>query len=54
MDDGAWAAYIASRRNIRGRHVERWWHVRGCGTWLEIERDTVTHAVRPLLAENRR
>ncbi|MEO8855359.1 MAG: sarcosine oxidase subunit delta [Burkholderiaceae bacterium] len=45
MSDAAWVDYIVMRQNIRGVHLERWWHVRGCGAWLEIQRNTVTHAI---------
>jgi len=24
---------------------EKWWHGRGCGQWLELSRDTVTHDI---------
>jgi methylglutamate dehydrogenase subunit B len=33
------------RTNSRGRSRELWQHASGCRSWLEIERDTVTHAV---------
>ncbi len=45
LGDAEWAAYVSDRRNIRGRHDERWWHVRGCNTMFTIGRDTVTHQV---------
>ena len=31
LTDQEWADLISMRENIRGRHRERWWHVRGCG-----------------------
>lgn len=54
VDDQSWAGYITNRRNIRGLQSEWWWHVRGCGTGFEIERDTLTHALRSLPRESRR
>jgi heterotetrameric sarcosine oxidase delta subunit len=45
LTDAEWADWLCSRRNVRGRHKERWWHVRGCNTLFAIERDTVTHEI---------
>jgi sarcosine oxidase, subunit delta len=45
LSDAAWADYVVIRQNRRGAHDERWWHVRGCGSWLMIRRDTTTHAI---------
>ena len=47
VSDAAWADFITLRANVRGLHAERWWHVRGCGTWFVIRRDTVTHEIHP-------
>jgi sarcosine oxidase subunit delta len=41
----AWDAYLHLRDNPAGRTEELWWHGAGCGAWLVVERDTVTHAV---------
>jgi len=46
LDDASWVALVTIRANTRGWHRERWWHVRGCGRIVEIERDTVSHAIR--------
>jgi sarcosine oxidase subunit delta len=43
--DEVWADYLFFRDNPKGRHLERWRHVHGCGLWFNLERDTVTHAV---------
>jgi sarcosine oxidase, subunit delta len=43
MSDDEWSASISERKNIRGLHTERWWHMRGCGTIFAVARDTVTH-----------
>ena len=45
VGDADWADYVVMRRNTRGLHHERWWHVRGCGSWLVVQRDTLTHAI---------
>jgi methylglutamate dehydrogenase subunit B len=41
----AWDAYLHLRDNPAGRSRELWQHEVGCGAWLVVERDTVTHAV---------
>ena len=40
-----WDAYIHLRDNPAGRSVEWWYHGMGCGAWLRVARDTVTHEV---------
>lgn len=45
LTDAEWTAYICDRQNIRGRHNERWWHVRGCNVVFVVARNTVTHQV---------
>lgn len=44
-DDATWALYLYSRRNAKGPAAEYWIHLGGCGRWLELKRDTVTHVV---------
>ena len=44
-DAAAWAAFVYDRANPMGRHREFWQHVHGCRHFLEIERDTLTHAM---------
>lgn len=44
-DPVAWADYLYGRENRRGLHRELWVHVHGCGQFLMIERDTVSHAI---------
>jgi len=41
----AWHAHLHLRDNPAGRSEEVWFHGAGCGAWLIVERDTVTHAV---------
>ena len=48
--DAAVAA-LYTRANLRGVEEEIWQHSHGCGAWLLIRRDRVSHAiewVRPL------
>lgn len=40
--DEDWAAYLFLRRNPKGRHVERWHHLHGCGRWFNAARDTTS------------
>ena len=49
--DAEWARVLFYRANPAGVLVERWVHVHGCGQWLEVVRDTLTHEIsesRPL------
>jgi sarcosine oxidase subunit delta len=43
--EGAWFEAVFLRDNPRGRHRELWRHVQGCGAFVQVERDTVTHAI---------
>ena len=53
-DASAWDAHLHLRANPAGETREVWYHSAGCGAWLVVERDTVTHAVqRVTLAETR-
>lgn len=45
VSDAEWVDYLTVVPNPLGPVQERWWHVRGCGTWLTIWRDTVTHDI---------
>ena len=42
LTDAQWAEYLYVRANPRGRHAERWRHVRGCGRFFNALRDTTT------------
>lgn len=37
--------YVYLRDNPDGAHREYWYHSAGCRRWLEVERDTRTHAI---------
>ena len=43
VDDGAWVEYLTVPSNPLGPVRERWWHVRGCGLWFTLARDTRSH-----------
>ena len=43
--DEDWVEYLTVVPNPLGPVRERWWHVKGCGTWLTIWRDTLTHDI---------
>jgi sarcosine oxidase subunit delta len=47
LDDTAWVDYLTVPANPVGPLREKWCHVRGCGTWFDIVRDTVTHEIQP-------
>lgn len=42
---GEWDAHLHLRDNPAGPRDEVWWHEAGCGAWLEVRRDTTTHAI---------
>ena len=50
QDDVVWGEYLFFRDNPKGRHLERWRHVYGCGLWFNLVRDTVTHEVLAVYA----
>ena len=41
----AWFDAVFLRENPRGPHREYWRHAFGCGLFLEVARDTVTHEI---------
>jgi heterotetrameric sarcosine oxidase delta subunit len=43
--DADWVEYLMVVPNPLGPVEEKWWHVRGCGEWLTIWRDTRTHKI---------
>ena len=45
LSDEEWVAYLTVVPNPMGPVRERWWHAKGCGAWLLVERDTVTHDI---------
>lgn len=48
-DEAQWANYLFFRTNPKGPHWERWCHRDGCGRWLNVVRDTVTHEILQVL-----
>ncbi len=44
-DAADWDAYLHLRDNPAGATRELWRHENGCGAWLVVERDTLTHAI---------
>ncbi|TNF58494.1 MAG: sarcosine oxidase subunit delta [Rhodobacteraceae bacterium] len=44
--DDAWADYVHLRENPAGDTRELWYHEGGCGAWIVVTRNTVTHEVR--------
>ncbi|MEX0285280.1 MAG: sarcosine oxidase subunit delta [Paracoccaceae bacterium] len=44
-DDTAWDAFLHLRTNPAGVTRDLWYHADGCGAWLVVTRNTVTHEV---------
>jgi sarcosine oxidase subunit delta len=44
--DREWTEYLYHRANTKGPYRERWLHSFGCGRWLNVLRDTVTHEIQ--------
>lgn len=44
-DIAAWDDYLHLRDNPAGRTRDLWHHEAGCGAWVIVERDTLTHEV---------
>ena len=44
-DDADWDSYVHLRENPAGPTRDLWHHEAGCGAWLVVTRDTVTHEV---------
>ncbi len=43
--DADWVDYLTVVPNPMGPVAERWWHAKGCGSWVTIWRDTRTHDI---------
>ena len=41
----AWDDYVHLRDNPAGETKDLWYHEGGCGSWLVVTRNTVTHEV---------
>ena len=46
MDDPDWVDYLTIPENPMGLVKEKWWHALGCGVWVTITRNTVTHDIQ--------
>ena len=42
----AWDSYLHLRDNPAGETRDLWYHEGGCGAWIVVTRDTVTHEVK--------
>jgi len=45
LSDADWVDYLTVVPNPMGPLQEKWWHGKGCGAWLTLTRDTVTHDI---------
>jgi heterotetrameric sarcosine oxidase delta subunit len=43
--DDAWENHLHLRDNFAGPIRDLWYHESGCGQWLRVQRNTVTHEV---------
>lgn len=41
----AWDSYLHLRDNPAGETRDLWYHEAGCAAWIEVTRNTLTHAV---------
>jgi heterotetrameric sarcosine oxidase delta subunit len=41
----AWDDYLHLRDNPAGETTDLWYHELGCSAWIEVTRNTVTHAI---------
>jgi sarcosine oxidase subunit delta len=41
----AWDNYLHLRDNPAGEMTDLWYHELGCSAWIEVTRNTVTHAI---------
>ncbi|WP_281983317.1 sarcosine oxidase subunit delta [Thalassorhabdomicrobium marinisediminis] len=44
-DADAWDAYLHLRDNPAGETRDLWYHEAGCGAWIVVTRNTLTHEV---------
>ncbi len=44
-DPQGWDDYLHNRDNPAGETQDLWYHEGGCGAWLKITRNTVTHEI---------
>ena len=44
--DAAWDAYVHLRDNPAGETLDLWHHEAGCGAWLVVRRNTITHEIK--------
>ena len=42
----AWDDYLHLRENPAGLTQELWYHGQGCGAWLVVTRNTITHEIK--------
>ena len=43
--DDVWEHFVHLRENPAGRTRDLWYHEGGCGSWVAVDRNTVTHEV---------
>ncbi|MGD1883850.1 MAG: sarcosine oxidase subunit delta [Paracoccaceae bacterium] len=48
-DAEVWDNYLHLRKNLPGDLEELWSHDAGCGAWLRVTRNTVTHEIKAVV-----
>ena len=43
--EAEWDAYVHLRKNPAGETQDLWQHTAGCGAWIVVTRNTITHEV---------
>jgi sarcosine oxidase subunit delta len=46
-EDRALDDVLYARDNLKGAHVELWWHRHGCRLWFRVRRDTAGNRFLP-------
>ena len=53
-NDTEWIAYLLYPDDQGRIADEYWWHVRGCGEWVRVRRNTTTHRIEQSAEESER
>ena len=49
-DGPLWDDYLHNRENPAGVTEDLWYHEQGCGAWVRVRRNTVTHEILSVVA----
>jgi len=51
LSEEEWQDYLYNNTNAKGWINERWWHYKGCGKWILLRRNNVTHEIHMTATE---